>query len=63
MKNIRKTSDPISVGGVGGVLEVDLVGDLPGFGEVYYNPNQNAYCATMIWQKVRHPSRHPDYHD
>ena len=48
LKNIRKTSDPISVGGVGGVLEVDLVGDLPGFGEVYYNPNQNASCATMI---------------
>ena len=38
MRNIRITSDPISVGGVGGVLEVDLVGDLPSFGEVYYNP-------------------------
>jgi len=38
LRNIRTTDDPISVGGVGGVLEVNLVGDLPGFGEVYYNP-------------------------
>ena len=32
----------ISVGGVGGVLEVDLVGDLAGFGEVYFNPDCTA---------------------
>jgi hypothetical protein len=38
LKNIRSTDDPISFGGVGGILEVTLVGDLPGFGEVYYNP-------------------------
>jgi hypothetical protein len=38
LQNIRTTNDPISVGSVGGVLEVNLVGDLPGFGEVYYNP-------------------------
>ena len=30
----QKTNNPTSVGGV---LEVDLVGDLPGFGEVYFN--------------------------
>ena len=39
MLNIRRTSDPISVSGVGGVLEVDLVGDVAGFGEVYFNPD------------------------
>ena len=32
LKNIRTSNDPISVGGVGGVLEVNLVGDLPVFG-------------------------------
>ena len=37
--NITKTDDAISVGGVGGILDVDQIGELPGFGRVYYSPD------------------------
>ena len=36
--NITKTDDAISVGGIG-VLDVDQIGELPGLGRVYYNPD------------------------
>ena len=46
LNNIRTTNDSISVGDVRGVLEVNLVGDLPGFGKVYNNPEciVNFFC-------------------
>jgi hypothetical protein len=37
--NVTRASESISVGGVGGILEVDQIGELPGFGKVYYNPD------------------------
>jgi len=49
-KNIRSTDDSISVGGVGGILEVNLV-DLHGFGEVYYNPE--CMLANILCQHDR----------
>ena len=53
LTNITKTNDTISVGGVGGILEVDLVGHLPGFGMVYYNPNciANILCFHDLAKK------------
>ena len=33
--NIIKTDDAISVRGISGILDVDQVGELPGFGRVY----------------------------
>ena len=35
--NITMTDEVISVGGVGGILDVDQIGDLPGFGKVYFS--------------------------
>ena len=37
--NITKTEDAISVGIVGGILDVDQIGELPGYGRVYYSPD------------------------
>ena len=37
LTNIKRTRDSISVGGVGGISEVDQIGELPGFGKVYYD--------------------------
>ena len=53
LTNIKRTRDPISVGGVGGILEVDQIGELPGFGKVYYNPDciANILCFHDLAQK------------
>ena len=37
VNNITKTDDAISVGGVGGILDVDKIDELPEFGRVYYS--------------------------
>ena len=41
------------VGGVGGILEVDQIGELPGFGKVYYYPDciANILCFHDLAQK------------
>ena len=57
LKNIRTTNDPISVSGVGGVLEVNQVGNLPGFGEVYYNPECIVNVLRTIWQRTESTMR------
>jgi len=36
--NIRTVSEKIEVFGIGGSLTVDMMGDLPGFGPVYFHP-------------------------
>jgi hypothetical protein len=39
LKNIRKSGNPIRIKGIeGNVIEVVEMGDLPGYGTVYYHP-------------------------
>jgi hypothetical protein len=51
--NVTRASESISVGGVGGILEVDQIGELPGFGKVYYNPDciANILCFHDLAKK------------
>ena len=39
LSNIRQVEEGVTVNGVGGSLDLNMVGDLPGFGTVYYHPS------------------------
>ena len=47
LRNIRKADTPIRVNTNGGIMICDMVGDLPGYGWVYYNPNGIANILSM----------------
>jgi hypothetical protein len=55
LKNIRSSVDIITVQGVGGKIEVTQVGDLPGYGEVYFDERcvANILCFHDLTKKFK----------
>jgi hypothetical protein len=45
LKNIRKADS---------FMDINCVGDLPGYGEVWYHPNGIANILSLAWVKDRH---------
>ena len=52
-RNTRKVKDEIEVVGIGRSLIVDILGDLPGFGPVYFHPDAvaNILCFNDMAKK------------
>jgi hypothetical protein len=47
VSNIRTVSERIEVFGIGGSLTVDMMGDLPGFGSVYFHRSSRKYIMLL----------------
>ena len=54
LRNIRKESYFLKIYSTGGVTETNLVGDLPGFGTVWYHPNGIANILSLSKVKKRY---------
>jgi hypothetical protein len=55
LSNGRKSKKSIRVSGIGGQIVVDKVGDMPGFGEVYFHPESiaNILCFHDLASKYK----------
>jgi hypothetical protein len=55
LKNIRETNKTTNLTGIGGKVAVTKVGDLPGYGEVYYHPTSpaNILCFSDLNKKYK----------
>ena len=54
LRNIRKESYFLKMYSTGGVTEINLIGDLPGFGTVWYHPNGIANILSLSKVKKRY---------
>ena len=55
LTNVRKAITPIKIAGVGGSIDVDLVGTFADFGEVYYHPEclANILCFADLAKQYK----------
>ena len=53
LQNIRTIDEGVTVSGVGGSLDLTMMGELPGFGKVYYHPDclANILCFHDLAEK------------
>ena len=54
LRNIRKAKKPMEIHCNAGVTSTDLIGDLPGYGEVWYDPNGIANILSLARVKDKY---------